>query len=116
MKVTQDWSVLYLGGIVSAVTDTVDNGLKPVVSTESSILGNMLNLFVVYFKYFTFYWAQISRRLTPGLTQSSPPLLYNKGGGEPMVKPEVWHPEMWALNLEWMNSGNQRCQMAEITT
>jgi hypothetical protein len=30
---------------------------------------------------------------TPGFT----PLLYNKFGGEPQVKPGVWHPEMWAM-------------------
>jgi hypothetical protein len=34
-------------------------------------------------------WAHILGRQTP--------LLYSKCGGEPQVKPGVWHPEMWAL-------------------
>jgi hypothetical protein len=29
------------------------------------------------------------------------PPLYNKCGGEPRVKPVVWRPEMWALNVSW---------------
>jgi hypothetical protein len=43
-------------------------------------------------------WAQISGRQTSVLTRGAPPLLYNKCGGEPRVKPGVWRPEMWALN------------------
>jgi hypothetical protein len=39
--------------------------------------------------------AHISGRQTPGLTRVHP-LLYNKCGGEPRVKPRVWRPEMWA--------------------
>jgi hypothetical protein len=57
------------------------------------------------------YWAHISGRQTPGLTQGLPPppnLLYKKRG-EPRVEPGVGRPEMWALvtNL-------QRCVQLDL--
>jgi hypothetical protein len=36
------------------------------------------------------------RMPNPGFNPGFTPLLYNKCGGEPRVKPGVWRPEMWA--------------------
>jgi hypothetical protein len=45
-----------------------------------------------------FTWAQISERQGLGFIQVFTPLLYNKGGDEPQVKPGVWHSVIWALH------------------
>jgi hypothetical protein len=37
------------------------------------------------------------RTPNPGFNPGLTPILYNKCGGEPRVKPGVWRPEMWAL-------------------
>jgi hypothetical protein len=38
----------------------------------------------------------------PGFNPGFTSLLFNKGGGEPRIKPGVWRPEMWAQLIKTM--------------
>jgi hypothetical protein len=46
------------------------------------------------------------RTPNPGFNPGFTPLLYNKCGGEPRVKPGVWRSEMWAQdeNYNWCST------------